>query len=246
MDSPLAATAVGLFAGTNLDDMVVLAVLNASSRADGRPRRWQIWVGQYLGVAVLVVISLLAAVGLTLVPESWIWLLGLIPLGLGIRKLVIALRATRSGDSVSPAVVTGLAGVVGLTVANGGDNIAAYTPVFRTIGPGDIAAILGVFVIGVALWCLVGLPPQSRRGHPQVGPVDRPRRVHPDRSLRPRQRRSPRLLTPSQQSRANLAGCFLLETLTYRHGTPVDSVHHRQLADDVGRAVRRCPWWVPS
>lgn len=156
MDSPLAATAVGLFAGTNLDDMVVLAVLNASSRADGRPRRWQIWVGQYLGVAVLVVISLLAAVGLTLVPESWIWLLGLIPLGLGIRKLVIALRATRSGDSVSPAVVTGLAGVVGLTVANGGDNIAAYTPVFRTIGPGDIAAILGVFVIGVALWCLIG------------------------------------------------------------------------------------------
>jgi cadmium resistance protein CadD (predicted permease) len=156
MDSPIAAAAVGLFAGTNIDDMVVLAVLNASSRADGRPRRWQIWVGQYLGVAVLVVISLLAAVGLTLVSESWIWLLGLIPLGLGIRKLVIALRATRSGDSVSPAVVTGLAGVVGLTVANGGDNIAAYTPVFRTIGPGGIIVILGVFVIGVALWCLIG------------------------------------------------------------------------------------------
>lgn len=158
MDPSLATavTAAGLFAGTNIDDMVVLAVLNVSSRADRRPRRWQIWAGQYLGVAALVVISLLAALGLTLVPESGIWLLGLIPLLLGIRKLIIAIRATRNGVPVSPAVATGLTGVIGLTVANGGDNIAAYTPVFRTIGPGDIALSLGVFTIGVALWCLIG------------------------------------------------------------------------------------------
>ena len=36
------ATAAGLFAGTNIDDMVVLAVLNASRSADGRPKVWQI------------------------------------------------------------------------------------------------------------------------------------------------------------------------------------------------------------
>ncbi len=38
-----AATASGLFADTNVDDMVVLAVLNVSSRAGGRPAAWQIW-----------------------------------------------------------------------------------------------------------------------------------------------------------------------------------------------------------
>jgi cadmium resistance protein CadD (predicted permease) len=80
-----AAAACGLFAGTNIDDMVVLAVLNASCRADGRPAAWQIWVGQYAGIAALVVISLLAALGLKLVPESWLWILGLIPLSLGLR-----------------------------------------------------------------------------------------------------------------------------------------------------------------
>ena len=158
MDSILAtaATAVGLFAGTNIDDMVVLAVLNVSARAGKRPRPWQIWAGQYLGIAALVVISLLAAFGLTLVPDSWIWLLGLIPLLLGICKLVIAIRATRNGEQVSPAVATGLTGVIGLTIANGGDNIAAYTPVFRTISPAGIAVTLGVFTIGTALWCLLG------------------------------------------------------------------------------------------
>jgi cadmium resistance protein CadD (predicted permease) len=151
-----AGTAVGLFAGTNVDDMVVLAVLNASSRAGGRPRRWHIWAGQYAGVAALVAISLAAARGLTVIPERWIWLLGLLPFGLGLGKLVIAIRAHRSGGRATVAVATGLPGVTGITIANGGDNLAAYTPVFATISGGAIAVTLAVFAAGVAVWCLAG------------------------------------------------------------------------------------------
>ena len=71
-----AGTALALFAGTNLDDMMVLAVLSASARAGGRPRRWEIWAGQYAGAAVLVLVSVAAGRGLTLIPEDRIWLLG--------------------------------------------------------------------------------------------------------------------------------------------------------------------------
>jgi cadmium resistance protein CadD (predicted permease) len=150
------AVAAGLFAGTNIDDLLVLAVLNASSRAEGRPKMWQIWTGQYAGVAALVVISMLAGLGFRLIPEGWIWLLGLIPMGLGLGKLVFAVRAHRSGERVSAAVATGLPGVMGVTIANGGDNIAAYIPVFRTISIGGFALTMAVFTVGVALWCLCG------------------------------------------------------------------------------------------
>ena len=150
-----AAAAVGLFASTNIDDMVVLAVLNMSSRVQGRPKRWQIWVGQYAGVTTLVLISLAAALGLTLVPEGWIWVLGLIPLLLGVRKLVITIRAHNASDPVSAPVVSGWTGVTGLTIANGGDNIAAYTPVFRVLGAGEVALTVVVFAVGVAVSCLV-------------------------------------------------------------------------------------------
>jgi hypothetical protein len=72
-----AATASGPFAGTNVDDMVVLAVLNVSSRADGRPAAWQIRAGQNAAIAALVVISLLAALGPGSSPGagcgSWPW-----------------------------------------------------------------------------------------------------------------------------------------------------------------------------
>lgn len=148
-----AAAAAGLFAATNIDDMVVLAVLNASSRAGGQPKRWHIWAGQYAGVAVLVAVSLAAARGLTLVPQHWIWLLGLLPLSLGLHKLAVTIRARRSGKHGSVSVARGLLGVTGLTIANGGDNLAAYTPVFATIGTGAAAITVGVFAVGVAVWC---------------------------------------------------------------------------------------------
>jgi cadmium resistance protein CadD (predicted permease) len=150
------ATATGLFAGTNIDDLVVLAVLNVSARAHGRPRPWQIWLGQYSGFGLLVALSLLAAAGLTVVPEGRIWLLALIPLGLGANKLIAAGRARRRGEPMPPAAPTGLVGVIGLTVANGGDNIAAYTPVFRAMDRGDAIVTVSVFVVGVAVWCGCG------------------------------------------------------------------------------------------
>jgi cadmium resistance protein CadD (predicted permease) len=156
-------TAAVLFAVTNVDDILVLTVLNASSRAGGRPRRWQIWAGQYAGFAVLIAVSVAAAAGLALVPVRWLWLLGLLPLGLGLGKLAAAIRARRPGRSVSPAVATGLAGVIGLTIANGGDNIAIYTPVFRTSGVTGSAIIIAVFMAGVALYCLASSRLADRR-----------------------------------------------------------------------------------
>jgi cadmium resistance protein CadD (predicted permease) len=88
------------------------------------------------------------------VPEHWLWLLGLLPLGLGLSKLVTAVRAHRSGRYASPAVVTGLTGVIGVTIANGGDNVSAYIPVFRTSSATAITVIVAVFMAGVAVYCL--------------------------------------------------------------------------------------------
>jgi len=149
-------TAVGLFVGTNIDDMMVLAVLSASSRATGRPRRWEIWAGQYLGIAILVGVSLAASLGLDRIPQGWLWLLGLIPLSLGIYKLAAAIRAHRRGERPPAPAPGGLPGVTGLIVANGGDNVAAYAPVFATMGAAAAAVTIAVFAVGVAIWCLAG------------------------------------------------------------------------------------------
>src|SRR5882724_7048807 len=92
------AAAVGVFAGTNMDDIIVLTVLFLSAHATGRPRPWQIWAGQYVGMGSVVAVSAVAAHGLTTVPDRWVGLLGLVPFALGVRGLIAAIRSPSSGE----------------------------------------------------------------------------------------------------------------------------------------------------
>jgi cadmium resistance transport/sequestration family protein len=148
------ATAVVVFAGTNVDDLVVLTALFLSARATARPQPWQVWVGQYAGIGLLVAVSAVAALGLTIVPDEWVGLLGLVPFALGVRGLVAAIRARADGADNPPPVVAGsLVSVAGVTVANGADNISVYTPMFRTIGPTNTLLTVAVFAVLVAVWC---------------------------------------------------------------------------------------------
>lgn len=146
--------AAGLFAATNIDDLVVLTVLFLAS-ARGALSTWKVVAGQYLGFIALVAISVVAAVGLTVVPDEWVGFLGLIPLAIGVYGLIRTLR--RRGDDAddeSAIRAGGLLGVAGITVANGADNISLYTPVFRTMPVGDTAMTIIVFLVLVAVWCL--------------------------------------------------------------------------------------------
>ncbi|NUT37323.1 MAG: cadmium transporter [Hamadaea sp.] len=147
---------MGVFAGTNVDDLLVLTVLFLAFRASGTPRPWQIWTGQYAGVGILVAVSAAAALGLTVVPDQWVGLLGIVPFALGLKGLMSAIRPRPDDEPPSAVVATGLTSVAGVTIANGADNISVYTPLFRTIGLGSSLVTITVFAILVAAWCLAG------------------------------------------------------------------------------------------
>ena len=148
--------AAGVFAGTNVDDLIVLTVLFLSARASGRPRPWHVWVGQYAGIAALVAVSAAAALGLTIVPDRWVGLLGLVPIALGVRGLVSAIRSGSSEEAAPPVVATGPLSVAAVTIANGADNISVYTPMLRTIGLTASLVTVTVFAVLVAVWCAAG------------------------------------------------------------------------------------------
>jgi len=146
-----------MFAATNIDDIVVLTVLFLASTRGG-PRAWQIVLGQYLGFATLVAISVVAALGLTIIPDEWVGFLGFIPLVIGIVGLVRGLRNGRDDDDEAESALkaVGVLGIAGITIANGADNISLYTPIFRTISPVDTAITIVVFLALVGVWCIAG------------------------------------------------------------------------------------------
>lgn len=163
----VALTAAIMFAGTNIDDAVALIAFNVAGRNTGLPTQRQIWIGQYLGMAVIVAVSGAAALGLRALPGEWVRFLGLVPMLLGIHFLVKAIRGRAGGDA-PPGTAAGQWSAFAATVACGGDNVAVYTPEFRIMGPQALLLTLAVFTAGTALWCLAGQQLVSR---PRVTPV---------------------------------------------------------------------------
>lgn len=145
------ATAVGVFIGSNIDDLIVLIVLFLSARAGKLPAS-RIVAGQYLGYGILVAGSIVIALGLAAVPQRWVGLVGFVPLVLGLWGL---LGAVRHGPEHQPILARRMWAVAALTIANGADNLSVYAPLLRTNSLADDVLIVLVLLISVAIWCAI-------------------------------------------------------------------------------------------
>ena len=162
-----------LFASTNVDDLLVLIAFFALSRCRAR----DVVIGQYLGIGALIVVSVvLSLISLVLSP-AYVGLLGVLPMLVGVQKLFELrqggdheyVRAHEAGGAIGQ-----IAAVATATIANGGDNIGAYAPLFATWSAARIAVVVLVFVVMTALWLALALwlvnhrtvgAPLKRYGH---------------------------------------------------------------------------------
>jgi cadmium resistance protein CadD (predicted permease) len=149
--------AVALFAVTNIDDILVLALFFAQGAGQNRTTR-SIAVGQYLGFVGILAVAVAGAVGATFLPESAVPYLGLLPLVLGIKAGAQAWRHHNDPDEGRPGADHGPRAleVAAVTFANGGDNIGVYVPVFATAGFGGLSVFVVVFLVLVAVWIAAG------------------------------------------------------------------------------------------
>ena len=160
-------TAALSFAITNVDDLLLLLLFFA--QATTTKARWQIVVGQYLGFCALLLASLPGFFGRALIDPAWLGWLGLLPIAIGIRHV----RRPAPDDDIEenaepreptapktvPHFLVRLLGPLGatvaaVTVANGGDNIGVYAPLFSSLDRSGLFLTLGVYLGLVAVWCL--------------------------------------------------------------------------------------------
>lgn len=156
--------AIVVFGSTNIDDIFLLAAFFA----DPRLRHRSVVMGQYLGIGALVLASALAALLALTLPEGWVALLGVVPLLLGLSKL-LALRTDAAGGeggseahriqdqerSAERGLRSQVLAVASVTVANGGDNLGIYVPLFAT-APESIATYALTFAVLTGVWCALG------------------------------------------------------------------------------------------
>jgi cadmium resistance protein CadD (predicted permease) len=166
MSSLVSDLGIGIvvFASTNIDDIFLLAAFFA----DPQLRHRSIVIGQYLGIGALVLVSALAALLALALPDGWVALLGVVPLLLGLSRL-LALRMDPVGGeggskehriqdqehNAERRLRSQVLAVASVTVANGGDNIGVYVPLFATALEA-IATYALTFAVLTGVWCALG------------------------------------------------------------------------------------------
>jgi cadmium resistance protein CadD (predicted permease) len=140
-----ALLAVVLFVFTDIDDVFLLMAYFANPRYRVR----DVVMGQYLGIAALVAVSVAASLISLVVSREVVGLLGLLPVAIGVKELLELRRDDKDSGAAAPGGGSALS-VAAVTIANGGDNIGVYTPVFATSTPAELAVMVAVFAFMVA------------------------------------------------------------------------------------------------
>lgn len=148
-------TGILSFAATNMDDIVIDTILFAQS--EKKKDTCAIVLGKYIGIGLLVLVSLLGAYFLKTVPRMYIRLLGLIPIYLGVKQGWEKHKHDENEELAdTEQQVHGLAVSVALiTIANGADNIGVYIPLFASFSTGQMIILCAVFAFMIALWCIL-------------------------------------------------------------------------------------------
>lgn len=146
-------TSIILYSGTAVDLLIILMLFFAKRKS--RKDIINIYLGQFLGSVSLILLSLLFAFVLNYIPSKEILgLLGLIPIFLGLKVLLL-------GDSDGEAIAKdGLRKdnknliflVAMITFAScGADNIGVFVPYFTTLNLANLTVTLLTFLVMIYL-----------------------------------------------------------------------------------------------
>ncbi|WP_445635176.1 Transporter [Nostoc sp. DSM 114161] len=154
-------TGITAFSATNIDDIVILTLLFSQINKSFRSRH--IVAGQYLGFAALIAASLPGFFGGLIIPQSWIRLLGFMPIIIGMSSLLkreedSPEEASEETERSYPSVIASFlspqtCNVAAIAFANGSDNISVYVPLFANSELESLLVIVSVFFSLVGVWC---------------------------------------------------------------------------------------------
>jgi len=143
------------FIASNIDDTFVLMLLFSSLRFQTR----HIVIGQFIGIGVLTIISALGALIALVLPPFFIALMGLIPIAIGIKRLLEYYERNKRTDTnkniqdKGKNLISFLA-VSGITIANGGDDVGVFTPLFAKYNTVvEVSTLVAIFMGLTVVWC---------------------------------------------------------------------------------------------
>jgi cadmium resistance protein CadD (predicted permease) len=154
---------------TTFDDNLYLTAFFGKVNRTFGPKH--IVLGEFVGFTALVLASLPGFFGGLLIPSTWIGLLGFLPIIIGISHLMSRENTEEEVQTVSMNFTSGAKShhhkksvlatlrdrqtyrVSAVTIANGGNNIGIYVPLFASSNLPSLGVILCVCYFCIGMWC---------------------------------------------------------------------------------------------
>lgn len=92
-------TAFVSFASTNIDDIFILTLFFSQVNNDMKIKH--IVIGQYLGIGLLTIISIIGALGVSVAPSEYVGFLGLVPIYLGVKSYFDYKKENKNNEDVN-------------------------------------------------------------------------------------------------------------------------------------------------
>jgi cadmium resistance protein CadD (predicted permease) len=154
----LALIGISAFVASNIDDTFILILLFSSFSFQPR----HVFMGQFLGIAALIAISTLGSLVSLVLPQFSIGLTGLIPIAIGIKRIVELQISNKISDKnkihqiKKRSSLTQLLTVSAITVSNGGDDVGVFTPLFAKYNTvEEVTTLVIIFMALTLIWCIV-------------------------------------------------------------------------------------------
>lgn len=164
------ATGAAVALATTFDDNIYLTSFFGRVSRTFRPRH--VVVGEFLGLTILISISLVGYFVGMVVSDMWVGLLGVLPIMIGIHQLM-GKEDDENSDVIEevekvhtevgrPRIKQSLWStirdpkthrVTAVHVSNGGNNVAVYIPLFASSSLPSLGVILTMCYITIGFWC---------------------------------------------------------------------------------------------
>jgi cadmium resistance protein CadD (predicted permease) len=164
------ATGAAVAVATTFDDNIYLTSFFGRVSRTFRPRH--VVVGEFLGLTILISISLVGFFMGMIVSDMWVGLLGVLPIMIGIHQLM-GKEDDENSDVIEevekvhievgrPRIKQSLWStirdpkthrVTAVHVSNGGNNVAVYIPLFASSSLPSLAVILTMCYMTIGFWC---------------------------------------------------------------------------------------------
>lgn len=164
------ATGAAVALATTFDDNIYLTSFFGRVSRTFRPRH--VVVGEFLGLTILISISLVGYFVGMIVSDMWVGLLGVLPIMIGIHQLMnkdddensdVIEEVEKVHTEVGrPRIKQSLWStirdpkthrVTAVHVSNGGNNVAVYIPLFASSSLPSLGVILTMCYMTIGFWC---------------------------------------------------------------------------------------------